>query len=438
MAKRIGLVVGNQTYDDPVLRALAAPRTDAAHFAGVLRHREIGGFDEVDVLLDASDKDFRLAVARFCANRVSDDTLLLYFSGHGILDEEGLLHLAARDTQSHYLQATAVPAEFLRSQLNRSNSRRQIVILDCCHSGAYLRGAKGAPGAAVSSGTALITAGYGRVVLTASDATQYAWDGEAVAGEASTSVFTGAIVEGLQTGAADLDGDGQITIDELYEYVYRQTVAVSAKQTPAKFSDRQQGPIFVARSIRPSVNESLLPADLLDTIKDPRTWIREGAVLELGRVYMEAHLGRAATAEYLLRDRAENDDSNRVRANANEMLRKRASPVVARQSVVPGGDSPEAEALGAHPDESAQAVKSESQRVLAPQRRQSRLSLKVRWPREVCLDRRRKSSFRPANPRRSVHAAANKVRTTSRRLCLRRARASWWVSAVERITVRRL
>jgi hypothetical protein len=198
-----------------------------------------------------------------------------------------------------------------------------VLILDCCHSGAYGRGAKAALGERVGAGTALITAGYGRVVLTASDATQYAWDGEHLQGAPEASVFTRYLVEGLRTGAADLDGDGLINIDELYEYVYGRVRSVSSKQTPAKFADRQQGPIFIARSVKPTVNRALLPADLLEALTDRRRWIREGAVLELGRIFLDQHQGRAATARELLRQLADKDHSARVRAAARHMLGKR-------------------------------------------------------------------------------------------------------------------
>ena len=324
--RRLGLVIGNQGYDDPLLRTLVAPSLDVRLVAEVLQDDAVGQFDEVEVLLDAPEGELRRAIARFCANRTAADTLVLFFSGHGILDEEGLLHLAARDTEPRLLNATAVPAEYIRAQLNRCSSRRQVLILDCCHSGAVTRGTKGAPGASVGAGTALITPGYGRVVLTASDATQYAWDGEAVQGQPEASVFTRYLVEGLRTGAADLDGDGLIDIDELYEYVYGKVLSVSSKQTPAKFADRQQGAIFIARSARPAVNRALLSADLLETLTDRRPWIREGAVLELGRIFLDAHQGRAATAAAQLQELAEKDDSARVRAAARHMLGKRVVP----------------------------------------------------------------------------------------------------------------
>ena len=63
--------------------------------------------------------------------------------------------------------------------------------------------------------------GRGRVVVTASSAMQYAFEGEELAPDADvgTSVFTKALVDGLTTGEADRDGDGWVGLTELFSYV---------------------------------------------------------------------------------------------------------------------------------------------------------------------------------------------------------------------------
>ncbi|HEX9840526.1 MAG TPA: family 16 glycoside hydrolase [Anaerolineales bacterium] len=88
-------------------------------------------------------------------------------------------------------------------------------------------------------------------MLTATDATQYAWEGDRVIGEAESSLFTHYVVQGLQSGEADINGDGQITIDELYDYVYTQVVHQTPRQTPGKWSFKEQGEIVIARAGRP-------------------------------------------------------------------------------------------------------------------------------------------------------------------------------------------
>ena len=62
--------------------------------------------------------------------------------------------------------------------MDSCRSRRQILILDCCHSGAFARGTKGEQKAITE--TTFEGSGFGRVVLTASDSTQYALEGDQV------------------------------------------------------------------------------------------------------------------------------------------------------------------------------------------------------------------------------------------------------------------
>ncbi len=235
MAEKFALIVGNSAYEDRSLAGLVSPASDVRGLAEVLADPGIGGFDEVTPFVNESEVRVRRAVASLFARKKPDDLLLLYFSTHGILDENGRLFLAARDTQRDLLKATAISAAFITDEMDNSSSRRQVPILDCCQSGSFARGAKGVTGTSVSTASAFEGNGFGRVVLTATDATQYAWDGDQLIGgsNVSASVFTRHLTEGLRTGAADEDDDGRITLDELFAYTYRQVLNDSPRQTGA-------------------------------------------------------------------------------------------------------------------------------------------------------------------------------------------------------------
>jgi branched-chain amino acid transport system substrate-binding protein len=203
-------------------------------------------------MVNMSSHVVRRAIASFFSKKTRQDLLLLYFSGHGVLDDQGQLFLAVRDTDSQLLSGTAIPASYITTEMNNSHSQRQVLVLDCCHSGAFARGTKGQIGSSVGTGTAFEGTGYGRVVLTASDATQFAWEGEQVIGRAENSLFTHYLVEGIQTGKADLDADGQITVDELYDYTYEQVIRQTPRQTPGKWSYKEQGEIVLAKAPSPA------------------------------------------------------------------------------------------------------------------------------------------------------------------------------------------
>ncbi|MEJ2353643.1 MAG: caspase family protein, partial [Anaerolineales bacterium] len=248
MGQKLGLVIGNSAYRDSTLASLATPDVDVGDLADVLLEPEVGDFNDVQVFVNASSATLRRAVSKFFSLKHRDDLLVLYFSGHGVLDENGRLYLAVKDTERQLLRGTAIPASFISDEMNNSRSKRQVLILDCCHSGAFGRGAKGVPGASVGTATAFEGTGYGRVVLTATDETQFAWEGDRAIGEPVNSVFTHYLIQGLKTGQADANGDGLITIDELYDYAYERVLKETRKQTPGKWSYREQGEIVIARS----------------------------------------------------------------------------------------------------------------------------------------------------------------------------------------------
>ena len=126
MSRKLALIIGNTEYQDPALSQLAAPREDVNQLANVLRSVEIGAFDEVTTLINESSTQVRLEIESFFADKKLDDLLLLYFSGHGVRDDQGLLYLAAKDTRHNRLRATAIPAAFVRDGMDSSRSRRQV------------------------------------------------------------------------------------------------------------------------------------------------------------------------------------------------------------------------------------------------------------------------------------------------------------------------
>jgi hypothetical protein len=65
----------------------------------------------------------------------AEDVLLVYYSGHGLLDLAGDLHLAVRETDPDQLAGTAVPYEWIRQAVSNSPALTRILILDCCFSG---------------------------------------------------------------------------------------------------------------------------------------------------------------------------------------------------------------------------------------------------------------------------------------------------------------
>ncbi|MFF7413468.1 caspase, EACC1-associated type [Streptomyces lydicus] len=231
--RRDALLIATGTYENPALKPLRSPRQDCEGLAAVLGDPAIGGF-AVQQLVDGASYEVKRALEQFFRNRGRDDLLLLHLSCHGIKDDEGHLSFAARDTDKDLPASTAVPAAFLHDQMARCRARTIVVLLDCCYSGAFLPGAKGDDYVQVREELA----GHGRAVLTATNRTEYAWEGDHLEAAApQPSRFTGALIEGLRSGDADADQDGRITVTELYEYVFEYLHHTGARQRPQMWAD---------------------------------------------------------------------------------------------------------------------------------------------------------------------------------------------------------
>ncbi|MGI9009115.1 MAG: caspase family protein [Streptosporangiaceae bacterium] len=330
---RSALIIGGDDYADPGLRRLRAPASDARALAGVLQDPAIGGF-EVRTLLNEPAHVVSLAVEEFFADRTADDLLLLHFSCHGVKDEDGELYFAMANTVLRRLAATAVPADFVNRRMTRSRSRRVVLLLDCCYAGAFERGMTARAGTDI--GIESQFGGRGRAVITASSAMEYAFEGDVLAdaAQATPSVFTSALVEGLETGDADRDQDGLVALDELYDYIYDRVRTATPNQTPGKWAFGVQGELVIARRARPVAQPAPLPPELLDAIESRLATVRLAAVQELERVLHGKHAGRALAARQALQDLT-GDDSRTVAAAATATLAGEAA------SAGPGPAAPE-------------------------------------------------------------------------------------------------
>ncbi len=314
MPGRYALIVATDTYSDPKLRRLRAPARDAEALADVLRDPEIGGF-EVALASNENDAALRRRIAAFFSDRARDSLLFLHFSCHGLKDDSGQLYFAAADTEVAHLDATAIPAEFVSRQMARSRSNNVLMLLDCCYSGAIARGLRFRAGDSVDVTDHL--GGSGRAIITASNAMEYAFEGDELTGEGQPSVFTSAVVKGLQTGEADRDQDQWISVRELYDYVRDEVREITPNQRPNMIS-HLEGELFVARSRW--VAPATLPRELLDGLDSPAAAIREGAVNGLAELLHGRDRGLAEAARGRLESVAASDDSRRVSAAAAAAL----------------------------------------------------------------------------------------------------------------------
>ncbi|MDH6059011.1 SUMF1/EgtB/PvdO family nonheme iron enzyme [Chrysosporum bergii ANA360D] len=243
---RVALLIGISEYE-PGLTPLPKAVDDVEAMREVLVNPEMGGFAEEDVtvLKNPQRQEMENAIYHLYANRQKDDLVLLYFSGHGVTDESGDFYFSTRQTkknQNKLIPTTAVAATNVHLWMNKSKSKRLIVILDCCFSGAFAKGLTAKDTGNIDLRQQL--GGEGRAILTASTSTQYAFESDGL----NLSIYTHYLVEGIKSGAADEDGDGLISIDELHQYAKSKVQEASPAMTPEFYPHKEGFRIFIAKS----------------------------------------------------------------------------------------------------------------------------------------------------------------------------------------------
>ncbi|BAY09804.1 caspase, EACC1-associated type [Calothrix sp. NIES-2098] len=273
MAK-LALLIGISEYQ-PGLNALPGAVQDVKAMQRVLQHSDMGDFADADitVLQNPPRQLMEEAIETLFSGRQKDDLVLLYFSGHGIKDDSGRLYLATSQTRKNLkgelIKTTATATSLIHGMMENSRSRRQVIILDCCFSGAFAEGMKAKDDNSVDIKNQL--GGEGRAVLTSSTSTQYSFELEG----ADLSVYTRYIVEGIEKGAADTDNDGMISVDELHEYARKKVQEEAPAMKPEIYAVREGFKIKLAKA----------PVDdpQLEYRKEVGRCVRDGKVSVIGR-----------------------------------------------------------------------------------------------------------------------------------------------------------
>ena len=266
-SKRLALVIGCGSYDDPTLQTLEASLEDISALESVLNDAEICQFENCATIIDRSKWQVEREVQKFLKTAPFDSTVLLYLSGHGIKDEQGSLYFAQKDTDPDLLESTAVSAEFIRRQMDSCMSERKILILDCCFAGAFPKGSK-AGGKTLDlehQFEADASTGRGFFVISATGEFQYAYSGgkvEETTGKPLPSLFTRHLVHGLTTGEADADDNGIIKVGELFDYLQRKVGRERPEQTPKMIADVEED--FVIAYAQRRRGEDIVESLLID------------------------------------------------------------------------------------------------------------------------------------------------------------------------------
>ena len=217
------LVIGNDSYQN--FDVLQTARSDAQAVAALLEQEY--GF-ETKVLLDATRADILVALADLRKRMTAADNLLIYYAGHGWLDEAG--------DEGYWLPVDATPDNVVNWVANSAitsyfksiEAKHILVVADSCYSGTLTRGIQVKD--RTPSHIQRMAERKARVVLTSGGIEPVADSG----GREGHSAFASAFLDALQAN------DGVLDTATLYSQI-RRPVMLAADQAPDIADIRKAG-----------------------------------------------------------------------------------------------------------------------------------------------------------------------------------------------------
>ena len=241
------LAVGISRYKDPNLQLRYAAK-DATDVAASWMAQQGGLYSEVVTRILRDEQATREAVLDGLdwveRETTSRDVALVLLSGHGDNDADGNYYFLPYDVDPDRLRRTAVPnTEFSRSLSHVAG--KALFFFDTCHSGSVMSGRRAAPTDINGFVSELASAENGLVVFAASTGREFAQERD----EWQNGAFSKALIEALTGKAAQLPGQGVITISALEYWLAERVKSLTSGQqhpTTAKPTTIRDFPIAVA------------------------------------------------------------------------------------------------------------------------------------------------------------------------------------------------
>lgn len=224
MGRRLGLIIGVNTYQDATFRPLQFAETDARALAQWLVHTRGGQWSPADIQVmlgaEATRELAESLISQVCLNMAtSEDLVLIYFAGHAFVDPaSGEGYLACSNTRSQQ-SGSGIHLLSLASQvLARSPAAQILCILDCFQSGQAWNMRRGTPfdyrpllGPTLQNGLQQM---QGRLLYCTCRGSDMAPE----AGEKNLGSFMYRMIMGVGGPAAD-PATGQITLQRLHTFL---------------------------------------------------------------------------------------------------------------------------------------------------------------------------------------------------------------------------
>jgi len=166
-----------------------------------------------DIRMEPNRSNIMSMIRLLSNNAGRNDTILLYFAGHGT-EENGENYLLPADSRFNVLNETAIPISWIKDSLSRSLASKKFIIIDACHAG--LRIGRDLPSSMTESfQEAMLAHAEGMVILSSCRMGEISNDWP----EMNHGVFSYYLLDGLR-GSADYDDDQIITVSDINRFVY--------------------------------------------------------------------------------------------------------------------------------------------------------------------------------------------------------------------------
>ncbi len=311
------LAVGVSKYQDDRIPELNLSARDAKIFGEFLESQD-HVFKNAHVKVLLNNEATREKIENYLYYELpkkvgKDDTVILFFSGHGEADplRPRDFFFLPYDADPEHIRTRAVEMTGLEF-LEGLDVKRVLLIADACYSGGFSKGRAKSVKSPVSVFLESIITTSGAAVMSSSTDGQQSWEPPGF----SNSVFTFHLVEGLK-GRADKDHNGVVSLQEAYDYAYRQTVSsTNGMQKPVLVHSRVVGgfPISYVGRVEPKrriakalfqavlVGDTQRAQELLDMRSDIIDYRYSGNITPL---MLAAKNGDAQMTQLLLRRGAE-------------------------------------------------------------------------------------------------------------------------------------
>lgn len=244
-AATYALLIGVGEYDDPKVPDLPFIDNDVRNLENTLAR--YGGIESGRIMKLHDDSvdypptksNVEQQVPLLIQALQPEDTVIIFFSGHGVNGGDGKLYLCPKDARVDDIESTCIAASWLRDQIRTANAGTKIFLFDSCHAGNTKDILPFDLPDATSTAKSIVSNKGGVFTIASCKANEKSqiWQ------QMRQSLFSYWLIQGLR-GHANSDQDDFIDTDELYAYV-NEHVTHSARV----WLDKQQSPVRLSAEV---------------------------------------------------------------------------------------------------------------------------------------------------------------------------------------------